>query len=118
MITTCTTCGKCYEAGSEEQANEPTRFCPACKPKPASPEARYEKFRNAILDAGARCLWSGVPFREAAFRLDCYDTPRGVIIVQVFQKDHGFEIYDASRTPSKIDECIAWAMSKPAGGAP
>lgn len=42
MITTCTTCGKCYEAGSEEQANEPTRFCPACKPKPAEvpPQSR------------------------------------------------------------------------------
>ena len=30
MITTCTTCGKAYEAGSEEQANEPTRFCAPC----------------------------------------------------------------------------------------
>lgn len=30
MITTCTTCGKGYEAGSEEQANEPVRFCPTC----------------------------------------------------------------------------------------
>lgn len=36
MITTCTTCGKCYEAGSEEQANEPTRFCPACWRKRSS----------------------------------------------------------------------------------
>lgn len=30
MITTCTTCGKLYEAGSEEQANEPDRPCPTC----------------------------------------------------------------------------------------
>lgn len=30
MITTCTTCGGLYEAGSEEQANEPSRWCPPC----------------------------------------------------------------------------------------
>ena len=30
MITTCTRCSRAYEAGSEEQANEPTRHCPAC----------------------------------------------------------------------------------------
>lgn len=29
-ITTCTLCGACYEAGSEEQANEPRRFCASC----------------------------------------------------------------------------------------
>lgn len=31
MITTCTDCGQAYEAGSEEQANEPTRWCPRCR---------------------------------------------------------------------------------------
>lgn len=30
MITTCTTCGRCYDSGSEEQANEPTRYCRDC----------------------------------------------------------------------------------------
>jgi predicted nucleic acid-binding Zn-ribbon protein len=30
MITTCTECGKLYEAGSEEQANEQERLCPDC----------------------------------------------------------------------------------------
>ncbi len=30
MITTCTKCGKLYEAGSEEQANEPGRLCLSC----------------------------------------------------------------------------------------
>lgn len=30
MITTCTTCGQNYEAGSEEQANEQERLCPLC----------------------------------------------------------------------------------------
>ena len=30
MITTCTTCGANYDAGSEEQANEPARYCPGC----------------------------------------------------------------------------------------
>jgi hypothetical protein len=29
-ITTCPECGKLYEAGSEEQANEPGRLCPGC----------------------------------------------------------------------------------------
>lgn len=32
MITTCTNCGECYEAWSEEVANHPTRYCPECKP--------------------------------------------------------------------------------------
>lgn len=30
MITTCTDCGRLYEAGSEEQANERERWCLAC----------------------------------------------------------------------------------------
>jgi hypothetical protein len=30
MITTCSRCGKLYEAGSEEQAYESDRLCPAC----------------------------------------------------------------------------------------
>lgn len=34
MITTCTSCGKNYEAGSEEQANEPSRECFACRSGP------------------------------------------------------------------------------------
>src|SRR5512146_2138857 len=29
-ITTCATCGRLYEAGSEEQANEPGRECREC----------------------------------------------------------------------------------------
>jgi len=32
MITTCTKCGECYEAWSEEAANHPTRYCPECEP--------------------------------------------------------------------------------------
>lgn len=28
--THCTICGRCYEAGSEEQANEHVRRCPRC----------------------------------------------------------------------------------------
>lgn len=31
MITTCTTCGQMYEAGSEEQAYEQERFCFVCR---------------------------------------------------------------------------------------
>jgi hypothetical protein len=50
MITTCTDCGSLYEAGSEEQANEPKRWCFACRrkrgiPTPAimlTPDARPE----------------------------------------------------------------------------
>jgi hypothetical protein len=30
MITTCSRCGALYEAGSEEQANEPDRLCRRC----------------------------------------------------------------------------------------
>jgi hypothetical protein len=29
--TTCTKCGCVYEAGSEEQANERSRWCPSCR---------------------------------------------------------------------------------------
>lgn len=29
-ITTCTECGKAYEAGSNEEANEPVRYCWKC----------------------------------------------------------------------------------------
>jgi hypothetical protein len=31
MITTCTYCHSLYEAGSEEQANEPDRLCALCR---------------------------------------------------------------------------------------
>lgn len=34
MITTCTKCGALYEAGSEEQAYEPERFCFQCVKQP------------------------------------------------------------------------------------
>jgi len=30
ITTHCTICGRCYEAGSEEHANEPVRRCPRC----------------------------------------------------------------------------------------
>lgn len=33
MITVCTDCGSLYDAGSDEQANEPEeRWCPKCRP--------------------------------------------------------------------------------------
>lgn len=44
MITTCTSCGKCYEAGSDEQANEPTRLCRVCS-----------KAASAIVAESANC---------------------------------------------------------------
>lgn len=31
MIATCTVCGSLYEAGSEEQAYEPVRYCGGTK---------------------------------------------------------------------------------------
>jgi len=47
MITTCTTCGRAYEAGSEEQANEPTRFCFECrKRRPAPTQYQLDKLRR------------------------------------------------------------------------
>ena len=45
-ITTCTTCGQAYEAGSEEQANEPVRICPSCRAAPAKKDPRY-RWRHA-----------------------------------------------------------------------
>jgi predicted Zn-ribbon and HTH transcriptional regulator len=30
-VTTCSECGHAFEAGSEEQANEPDRLCPKCE---------------------------------------------------------------------------------------
>lgn len=31
-LTTCDHCGLCYEASSDECANEPGRLCPDCRP--------------------------------------------------------------------------------------
>lgn len=47
MITTCTRCGNAYESGSEEQANEPGRFCPTCslRQQLAGANAEIEKYR-------------------------------------------------------------------------
>lgn len=43
-ITTCPECGELYEAGSEEQANEPDRRCHRCwKKKQASEEEFIEE---------------------------------------------------------------------------
>lgn len=39
-VTTCPECGKLYEAGSEEQANEPGRLCPVCFGALVSPPPR------------------------------------------------------------------------------
>ncbi len=42
-ITTCGVCGKAYEAGSEESANDPTRLCRECwKNRPRPSEERCE----------------------------------------------------------------------------
>lgn len=43
MITTCTTCGGLYEAGSEEQANEPSRPCPSCRRQEQSPSRQSDR---------------------------------------------------------------------------
>jgi hypothetical protein len=43
MITTCTSCGSAYEAGSEEQAYEPIRYCFSCR-----------KYMNAITGANQK----------------------------------------------------------------
>lgn len=57
-ITTCTTCGKCYEEFSEEAANMQTRECSACWRAQTRKEVVNE--RQDILhfvceDCGADC---------------------------------------------------------------
>lgn len=46
-ITTCTRCSQAYEAGSEEQANEPVRLCFGCR----EAERRYQ---DAVTGADQR----------------------------------------------------------------
>lgn len=48
MITTCGSCGKAYEAGSEEQANEPNRLCTECYQ--AAKVVLLDQFRQQLLD--------------------------------------------------------------------
>jgi hypothetical protein len=40
-ITTCPECGDLYEAGSEEQANEPGRLCRRCWAALVLPDPRH-----------------------------------------------------------------------------
>lgn len=44
--TTCTQCGKLYESGSEEQANETVRSCPDCRDAPYPPQCFYQHYDN------------------------------------------------------------------------
>jgi hypothetical protein len=62
-ITTCPECGSLYEAGSEEQANEPGRLCRRCWAALA-PVAQYvtiDVYRDELEDAHA----AGVPHPSA-----------------------------------------------------
>lgn len=55
-ITTCTSCGKAYEAGSEEQANERVRACPDCTHR-THVERRGDQDFYAWCSA-RRCMWT------------------------------------------------------------
>ncbi|MFN0133458.1 MAG: hypothetical protein ACKVW3_13140 [Phycisphaerales bacterium] len=80
----------------------------------AGPQTSYERFREALLNAGCRVLWNGVPFHGCKFRLVSFSTPRGALIVRVFlPEDGGFEVYASSAIPRTIDERIEWALSQP-----
>jgi hypothetical protein len=56
MITTCTDCGGCYDAGSEEQAYEPERFCCSCWQR----RTRYAQYSMTMKDNG----WDVQPFQQ------------------------------------------------------
>jgi hypothetical protein len=47
MIATCTVCGALYEAGSEEQAYEPVRYCGGTKCVKAG-ERKTESLREYL----------------------------------------------------------------------
>lgn len=53
-ITTCTKCGKAFEANSEESANEPGRICIRC----FNMKAAMERFNTAVLTADKRLCWA------------------------------------------------------------
>lgn len=50
MITTCTTCGNLFEAGSEEQANDPNCVCRDCwrRAQDFRDAERYRKLRARL----------------------------------------------------------------------
>lgn len=66
MITTCTTCGKCYEAGSEEQANEPVRPCPDCWKKQKESPTPCNPRLAKILAGCVKCGRHGPAARQQA----------------------------------------------------
>jgi hypothetical protein len=63
MITTCSKCCHLYEAGSEEQANEPNRLCPRCfrikKSREIAPGISLDYEHNCSLVENPK---TGLPF--------------------------------------------------------
>ena len=57
--THCTICGRCYEAGSEEQANEQVRRCPRCVIVAALVDARAKMDYAAGLMIRRGCEYEG-----------------------------------------------------------
>ncbi len=55
-MTTCTRCGKCYEEGSEEAANLPTRECSTCWHRRQEADREEREFADEELQrATGRC---------------------------------------------------------------
>lgn len=58
MITTCTDCHALYDAGSEEQAYEPERWCPGCRRRrniPCPPDLYPSNDATADSDHALAC---------------------------------------------------------------
>ena len=65
-ITTCTVCGQLYEAGSEEQANEPERLCFWCRTVKRNGACRDCGLSTLQLelDSANRCILCARVWRE------------------------------------------------------
>jgi hypothetical protein len=95
-ITTCTKCGGLYEAGSEEQANEPERFCPSCR-KPTAADGKgplcsrdllpnkqqsYDRLGSIVSDARLAGLidWNGIEDRTRETKVpSTWDSPEQIL---------------------------------------
>jgi hypothetical protein len=70
MITTCTDCGSLYEAGSEEQAYEPKRWCFLCRRRrsvPAPPATDADAHQEGADAPGALTSCRNTPSQAIHF---------------------------------------------------
>jgi len=100
MIAICTKCGKNYEAGSEEQANEPGCVCRKCH--------RAPNHMHAPIDLSeARKVCACVPFIDGAGVMETQDCIRHLIAEVEFLRNVCIEV-DALKDSVKELEAMVY----------